>query len=240
MDYYFWVIRSPRRTSVVDTGFSAAAGAARGRGMLHELPAALALAGVSLGVSLAADAVGQVIVTHAHYDHIGGLPALDGGEVLMSEAEYEFWTGPMGGRGVFGHVSEAAEIAHLRALRASGRLTLTGGGAGSLGGTGGTHRVAPGVEMIEVGGHTPGQVLVTVATQAGMVLLTSDAAHYYEEIERDRPFWAVTDLPRMYTAFDTIKAIAAEPSVTVVAGHDPLVASRFPAAGHPDVFLLSG
>lgn len=223
MDYYFWVARNESRTVVMDTGFSPAAGAARGRTMLRDLPGALAAAG------LTTDAVGQVVVTHAHYDHIGGLPAFTGAEVLMSESEYSFWTGPMGGRGLFAHVTEADEIEHLRSLRASGRLTLTGR----------SHKVAPGIEMTEVGGHTPGQAILTIATEHGSVLLTSDAVHYYEELERDRPFSTVTDVPGMYAAFDTIRSLAGDPSVTVVAAHDPLVAERFPAGGE-DVFLLSG
>jgi len=224
MDYFFWIVRGGGRTVVVDTGFSPAAGAARRRTMLHEMPESLALAGVKT------DDIDQVIVTHAHYDHVGGVPGLPRGEVIMAEAEYDFWTGPMGGRGVFGHVSEASEIEHLRALRSEDRLTLTSG----------SHQVAPGIEITEVGGHTPGQVLVTVATANGTVLLTSDAAHYYEEIERDRPFSTVTDVPGMYAAFDTIRSIASSPSVTVIPGHDPLVTERFPAAAHPDLFLLSG
>ncbi|MBO0801647.1 MAG: N-acyl homoserine lactonase family protein [Nocardiopsaceae bacterium] len=223
MDYYFWVARNQARTIVIDTGFSPAGGAARGRTTLYPLPAALAAAG------LTADEVGQVVVTHAHYDHVGGLPAFGAAEVLMTAPEYEFWTGPMGGRGLFAHVTEADEIDHLRSLRAAGRLTLTGR----------SHAVAPGIEMTEVGGHTPGQAIVTVATERGTVLLASDAAHYYEELDRDRPFSTVTDVPGMYAAYDVIRSLAADPSVTVVAGHDPLVAERFPAVAD-GVWLLSG
>ena len=216
MDYFYWVARNAARTVVVDTGFSPAGGAARGRTALLDTVPALAAAG------LTPDAVSQVILTHAHYDHIGGLPAFTGGEVVMTRDEYAFWTGPMGRRGQFAHTTEPTELAHLRDLRTSGRLTLTGPAP---------YAVAPGIELVQVGGHTPGQAIVTVATTAGPVVLASDAVHYYEELERDRPFAIVANLPDLYAAFDQISELAQAPGTRVVAGHDPLVAERFESAG---------
>jgi len=225
MDYFFWVVRSPSRVIVVDSGFSPRGGAARGRTTLLGLPAALRAAGVN------PDEVAQVVVTHAHYDHIGGLPAFGAAEVIMTRAEYEFWTGPLGGRTQFAHHAQAEEISHLRALRAAGRLTLTGSSA----------RVAPGVELTLVGGHTPGQAIVTVADGPGRVVLASDAVHYYEELERDRPFTTVVNLADMYTAFEQIREMQQDAGTRVIAGHDPLVTERFPAyRGTDGVLLLSG
>ena len=224
MDYFFWVARSPARTVVVDSGFSRAAATARDRTMLADTVPALAAAGIT------PEQVSQVVLTHAHYDHTGGLPAFGAAEVLMTEDEYGFWTGPMGTRGQFGGLAEAADIGHLRELRASGRLTLTGR----------SHQVAPGIELTQVGGHTAGQAIVTVATATGPAVLASDAAHYYEELDLDRPFVAVADLAGMYAAFDQVRELAAEPGALLVAGHDPLVAERFPArAGTPDVIRIS-
>jgi glyoxylase-like metal-dependent hydrolase (beta-lactamase superfamily II) len=223
MDYFFWAARGPSRTVVIDTGFSKAGGAARGRTMLMDTVPALNAAG------LTPDNIAQVVLTHAHYDHIGGLPVFTRAEVIMTGDEYDFWTGPMGRRGQFAHTTEASELAHLKDLRDEGRLTLTGQ----------AHAVAPGIELTQVGGHTPGQAIVTVATRAGPVVLASDAVHYYEELERDRPFSTVASLADMYAAFDRIRELA-DGGARVVAGHDPLVAERFPArAGSPDVIRLS-
>ena len=49
MDYFFWVARNPARSVVIDTGFSLAGGAARGRTMLMDTVPALRAAGLTPG-----------------------------------------------------------------------------------------------------------------------------------------------------------------------------------------------
>lgn len=81
---------------------------------------------------------------------------------------------------------------------------------------------APGVRVLRVGGHTPGQSIVLVETAGGTVLLSSDAVHYVEELETDRPFVHLDSLPDMYAALERVReTLASGQAVRLVPGHDP-------------------
>ena len=222
IDYYFWVISGGGEVVLVDTGFAPEVGDRKGRA--HYTTPAEVLPALGIGV----DDVTAVVVSHAHWDHTGNVRQFPRAQVVMSEAEYAFWTSPLAGRAHFAAHSEPDEIALLAQARKEDRLTLFTGG----------YTLAPGIELTEVGGHTPGQLLTSVATPDGngtvvnnTVVLASDALHFYEEVERDRPFAILADLPAMYRAYDLLNDLAGQPSTWLVAGHDPEVRNRF--AGHP-------
>src|SRR5215813_8670008 len=65
MDYFIWVVRSPERLFVIDTGFDEASGTRRGRQFLRAPGDGLR----SIGIN--PDEVEDVIITHMHYDHSG-------------------------------------------------------------------------------------------------------------------------------------------------------------------------
>jgi glyoxylase-like metal-dependent hydrolase (beta-lactamase superfamily II) len=90
----------------------------------------------------------------------------------------------------------------------------------------GDRQVLPGITLHRVGGHTAGLQIVTVETARGPVVLTSDASHFYRNVETGQPVQIITSLPEMLAAFDTINALAG-PQRLIVAGHDPQVADRF-------------
>lgn len=211
VDYYLWVLRSPTTTVLVDTGFGRGPAEARGRTVLVDPADAYR----RLGVDTAAPQV--LVVTHAHYDHIGNVGLFPAATVVVSDAEVDFWTSPMAVKPLIGHFTEADEVAALARADAEGRLRRFTGSV----------EVAPGVVVTEVGGHTPGQAMVTVRTSAGIVLLASDAVHFTEELERDMPFIAVTDLPALYRGLQTVRDLLAAGAVDhVLTGHDAGVLDR--------------
>jgi glyoxylase-like metal-dependent hydrolase (beta-lactamase superfamily II) len=213
MDYFVWVVRNDRHTVLVDTGFSAASGARRHRTMLMSPIDAWQRMGVDLGAEV------TVVLTHGHYDHTGNLAQLPVARVVVAERELDFWLSPMAARAQFRHSAEPADLVALAAARDDGRVRTFSGRL----------QLAPGIEVIEVGGHTPGQAMVLVQTSDGPVLLASDAVHYYEELASDMPFTHVADLVGMYQAFDRITGMLRSGEVAhLVAGHDPHAMDRFP------------
>lgn len=214
VDYYFWVLRNGDRVIHVDTGYSASGAAKRGRSVLIDPLEALGHLGLS-----ASDGH-PVVVTHAHYDHIGNVAAFTNSQIYITSKELEFWTGDIATRPLFSHFGDQDEVADIVAAKREGRVHEFEGRL----------EIAPGVELIEAGGHTPGQLVVRVETGAGTVILASDAAHFHEEIERDMLFQSMADLPQSYRALDWIRA---ERDAIVVTGHDPSELERFEALDGP-------
>lgn len=218
LDYFVWVIRNSERTILVDTGFSTSGGDKRKRTMLThptEIWAAL---------SIDPDSAPPIILTHAHFDHAGNLDHFPDSVIIAAEAELEFWSGPQAHRAMFHHSVEDDELALLATAQQTGRLQTFHG----------SRNVAPGVELIELGGHTPGQSVVLVQTSDGAVVIASDAVHFYEELDRGMPFMSVADLVAMYDAFDRLNGMIADGTAThLVSGHDSSTLSRFEPLGDP-------
>ena len=67
LDYFVWLIRGGGRNILVDTGFNADEAKVRGRKLTLNPVEALA------GFGVKAEDIKDVVVTHLHYDHAGGL-----------------------------------------------------------------------------------------------------------------------------------------------------------------------
>lgn len=223
MDYFFWVLRGAAGgVIVVDSGFRREVGAAMGRTMLVEPGVALRRLGIT------PSEVQTVVITHLHYDHIGNLDLFPGARLVVAAADLDFWSGPLDEWPQFRPYVRAEEVARVQEAVTEGRVQLVEDAL----------EVAPGVRALRVGGHSPGQLVLVVETEAGDVVLASDAVHYYEELEHGRPFALFVDLAETRAAYDTVRELVAGGDRLLVAGHDPLVAQRFPVIPGDHEFAL--
>ncbi|MEM8653177.1 MAG: N-acyl homoserine lactonase family protein [Pseudomonadota bacterium] len=213
IDFYIWLIRSADRVILVDTGFDAVEAAARDRPIRIDPGAALKPFG------LTPEDVTEIIVTHLHFDHAGGLHLFPNAQLHLQAAEMAYATGPCMCHDVLrapytaGHVMEAVQRLY------SGKVTFHDGDG----------QIADGITVHRIGGHTRGMQSVRVRTQAGWLVLASDAAHFYGNIALAHPFPLVVDMQDMLDGFDTLRRLASAPKL-IVPGHDPLVRHHFPTA----------
>ena len=221
MDYFMWVLRNGARTILVDTGYDSAEGRLRGRPVRMEPDAALAPLG------LTPDDVTDIIVTHLHYDHAGGLHLFPNARLHMQAAEMAYATGPCMCHGTLRMPFTAAHICEAVQRLYSGKVVFYQGDG----------EIAPGVTVHCLGGHSRGLQAVRVLTRSGWMVLASDAAHFYENLWARKPFPIVVDLQDMLDGFDRLQALASAPGL-IVPGHDPQVRSLFPAGVAPHVTRL--
>jgi glyoxylase-like metal-dependent hydrolase (beta-lactamase superfamily II) len=210
LHYYVWLILGGPEPILVDTGFPEDEAQARGM-RRYVSPAA-----VVERVGVTAARVPVAIITHLHYDHWAGHRLFPTAEFWIQRDEVAFWTGPYGRTPAFRQSANVGALSALVDLMYAGRVRVLHG----------DHEVRPGIRVHRVGGHTAGLQIVTVETARGRVVLTSDASHFYRNVETRQPVQIVTNLPEMLEAFETIHALAGREGL-IVTGHDPDVAKRF-------------
>ncbi len=138
------LIRLPRRVVLIDTGLGPGAGVM-----------AASLGGTATSV----DDVTDVLITHSHGDHVGGLIDHNGNrmfpnaKVRMSAAEWTFLQANTG-------------AAKLVAAITPQVVTFTPGA-----------EVVPGIRAVAVPGHTPGHVAYELKSGRGRLLDIGDTAH---------------------------------------------------------------
>jgi glyoxylase-like metal-dependent hydrolase (beta-lactamase superfamily II) len=170
------VVRSGDQTVLIDAGLGLEFPDFQQAGRL-----AMRLKAAGIDVASVTD----VVLTHLHMDHIGGLlgDGLGHGlrpdlRVHVAAAEAEFWESPD-----FSHTSMPAGVPD--ALRSAATRFLEEY-RGRLRPFETEHEVAPGVLASRTGGHTPGHSVVRLASGGDRLTFAGDAVF---QVAFDRPDW---------------------------------------------------
>jgi len=217
INFYTWVLRDKDGgTVLVDTGTGPTL--ARERNIKNFIPPETLIA--RLGVK--PEQVSKVILTHMHYDHVGGMEVFPElypkATFYVQKREYDFWLNdPISRRAPYKGLSSSIGNARMEEMLKSKRLVLVDG----------DKAVAPGMALLLTPGHTTGLQGVLVQTEKGPAVVASDSAHLARSYKDDVPSCLITDLPAWLKSYDKLRAKAALENI--FPGHDALMASAYPA-----------
>jgi len=137
--------------------------------------------------------VDMVVLTHAHWDHIQNIDVFENAPVLLHPSERHYSWQP--------HKSDWATPQWTGAIIERMRVREVGEGT----------ELIPGVGIIELPGHSPGSIGVTVDSDAGQCIITGDALHFASiALTKQNPlvFWneqqARTSIDRVLDKADII------------------------------------
>jgi glyoxylase-like metal-dependent hydrolase (beta-lactamase superfamily II) len=212
LDYFVWAIVGAERTLVLDTGFDEKMAKKRGREFLRPPHDGL----LAIGVDPAR--VGDVVISHMHYDHAGNRDLFPNATFHLQDREMAFCTGRCMSHPQLRRSFEPEDVSAMIGRLFQGRVQFHDGAG----------EVAPGITVHHVGGHTAGLQVMRVKTRRGWVVLAADASHFYANFEQMRAYPTVYNVGDMLEGFAAVKRLASSPA-HVIPGHDPLVLRRYEA-----------
>jgi glyoxylase-like metal-dependent hydrolase (beta-lactamase superfamily II) len=211
-----WVARGGGRTVLVDAGFYREKFVTRWKPQGFVKPSDA----LTTGLGIRPEDVTDIVISHSHWDHLDGADLFPKATIWIQREEYAHYIGADGAVRNSGGV-DADDAKMLFALNAAGRVKLVDGDA---------QEILPGITAYTGGKHTFASQYVSVRTGIGNVVIASDNAYLYENLEKRLAIAQTLDAASNLAAQARMLEIAGSPQ-RVIPGHDPAVFERFPMPG---------
>lgn len=217
VNYYIWAIKSKEgEFIVVDTGCGTALANER------KLKNFVNPVDVLTRIGANANNIRKVIITHMHFDHVGGMEmfpkAFPKATFYVQKKEYDFWAKhPFAKRPPFHHVADDLANKLTADLEGTDRLVLLHG----------DQKIIPGIELLFTPGHTIGLQSVSVNTAKGTAIVASDCLHSHRAFKENNTSILITDLIAWIESYDKLRSKATNIDL-VFPGHDMSMATNYP------------
>jgi glyoxylase-like metal-dependent hydrolase (beta-lactamase superfamily II) len=170
LPFSFVLARQGDRNVLIDTGFmqdDKSSGFARKFGIPNWISPVRMLS----EIGVAAEAITDIIITHAHFDHMGSIAEFPNAQIIIQKSELLSWYEAIALPPRFGYLTAIIDPDNLRtALEASieHRVTMVDGDKDN---------VLPGIHVRLGSGHTIGQQFVIVETARGKLVISGDCVY---------------------------------------------------------------
>jgi glyoxylase-like metal-dependent hydrolase (beta-lactamase superfamily II) len=213
----FWLVRGGDRNILLDAGFHRQQWIDQYKVTDYIRPdEAVRLAGV------APDKITDIIVSHAHWDHMGGIDLFPNATIWIQKDEFAYYTGPAWQSGGHHGGIDPEDLVNLLRRNTQGKLRLIDGD---------DREILPGIRVFTGARHTYASQYIRVEGTPSYVL-ASDNCYLYRNLETKTPIptFEASDRDANVKALERMISLAGAPE-RVIPGHDPLVFTRFPTQG---------
>ena len=169
-------------------------------------------------LGLKPESVTDLIVSHMHWDHAGGIDLFPSARVWIQKDEYDYYTGeawqsPNAHGGI-----DPADVHEIVSRNIAGKVSFVRGD---------DETTISGLSFNTGGRHTWASQYVGVQTRTSSVVIASDNMYLYENLDAHKPIAQTLDAVSNLRAQDRMRSLASDPRL-VIPGHDPAVFDRFP------------
>ena len=173
-------------------------------------------------VGINAEEVTDVIITHMHWDHAGGISLFPKARIWIQNDEYNYYTGEAWQSPATHGGIDAEDVAALVRRNIEGSVSFVNGD---------DSEPIPGVRLYTGGRHTFASQYAGVNTKGGTVVIASDNCYLYENLDKHAAIAQTLDAASNLRAQDRMRSLASAVRL-VVPGHDPEVFVRFNKPGN--------
>lgn len=210
----YWLLQNREgRNIMVDAGYIDTSSQKRGNYIRPDL--------MLKKLNLTPDDINDIILTHPHPDHAGGLRLFPKATVWMQKKDYEYFVGAAWQENGFSGGFDKSDVRELVEINLQGRLKLVDGD---------DLEIIPGIKVYTGSTHTFANqyLLINTHSLTNKVLLASDAIWFYYNLDHMLPVKTYAfDATAYVEAMKRMKTLVTDEKL-IIPGHDDLIFSNFP------------
>jgi len=170
--------------------------------------------------SMSPSNITDIILTHPHFDHIGGINLFPKADIWIQKDDFEYFIGEAWQDDKSSKYFRKNDVHNIIEINLQGRLKLIDGD---------DLEIFPGIRVYTGSKHTfeNQYLLVNSNSKTNKVLIASDAVWFYYNLTHLLPVTLSMDSKAYVEAMKRMKTLVTNPDL-IIPGHDDLVFTKFP------------